>query len=246
MPLQQLSPKVVEKLGYYVYVYINPLTDTIFYVGKGKGNRVFAHLSDTTESQKVDTINMIRAQGKEPRIEIVVHGFEDELTALRIEAALIDVLGKTNLTNEVGGWGSAVVGRMNVYELAALYDAESVQIDHPAILIRINQHYRYGMTDHELYEATRGVWRVGETRTKANYALAVYRGIVREVYAIHHWYPAGSTPYSTRSRDDVDVPDRWEFTGAVAADLLRHKYIGKSVAAYFTASSQNPITYVLC
>jgi hypothetical protein len=121
MPLQHLSPKVVEKLGYYVYVYINPLTDTIFYVGKGKGNRVFAHLSDITESRKVETIKAIRAQGHEPRIEIVVHGLDDALTALRIEAALIDVLGKTTLTNQVGGWGSAVVGRMEVQELAALH-----------------------------------------------------------------------------------------------------------------------------
>jgi len=99
MPLQHLSPKVIEQLGYYVYVYINPLTNTIFYVGKGKGNRVFAHLYDTTEARKVETITSIRAQGHEPRIEIVVHGLDDEITALRIEAALIDVLGKTTLTN---------------------------------------------------------------------------------------------------------------------------------------------------
>jgi len=91
------------------------------------------------------------------------------------------------------------------------------------------------MTALELYEATRGVWRVGATRNKATYALAVYRGIVREVYTLHHWYPAGSTPYATRSRDDVDVPGRWEFEGVVAPEILRHKYMGKSVAAYFAA-----------
>jgi hypothetical protein len=246
MPLQHLFPKVIKKLGYYVYVYINPFTDTIFYVGKGKENRVFAHLSDITESRKVETIKDIRAQGREPRIEIVVHGLDDEVTALRIEAALIDVLGKTNLTNQVGGWGSAVVGRMDVYELAALYDAEPVQIEEPALLIRINQHYRYGMTDLELYETTRGVWKVGETRNKATYAMAVYRGIVREVYAIHDWYPAGSTRYATRSQDDLAVPGRWEFQGVVAPEILRHKYMGKSVAAYFAANSQNPIRYVMC
>jgi hypothetical protein len=34
-------PKIVStELKYYVYIYSNPITDEIFYVGKGKGDRV--------------------------------------------------------------------------------------------------------------------------------------------------------------------------------------------------------------
>jgi hypothetical protein len=40
------------KLKYYVYIYSNPKTDEIFYVGKGKGNRVFAHLQEQSDGKK--------------------------------------------------------------------------------------------------------------------------------------------------------------------------------------------------
>jgi hypothetical protein len=107
-----LTPKVEEKLGYYVYLYIDPADNTIFYVGKGKGSRMLAHLSDTSESIKVERIRRILERGQEPRIEILVHGLPDETTALKIEAAAIDLLGKDKLTNQVRGYESSVVGRM--------------------------------------------------------------------------------------------------------------------------------------
>jgi hypothetical protein len=42
-----------EFLKYYVYIYMDPDTKEIFYVGKGKGNRVFSHLNDGSDSDKV-------------------------------------------------------------------------------------------------------------------------------------------------------------------------------------------------
>jgi hypothetical protein len=120
-----------------------------------------------------------------------------------------------------------------------------VKIAEPAILIRINKLYRPGMTAHELYEATRGVWKLGRRRDGARYAFAVYQGIVRQVYEIHSWHPAGTTPYSTRTPEDVGCPGRWEFTGTVAATLSAF-YSNASVATYFPAGSANPILYVNC
>ncbi len=241
----KFSPSVIEKLGYYVYLYINPLTDTIFYVGKGKGNRVFDHLEDDSDSQKTRTLREIRANGQEPRLEILVHGLPDEATAYQIEAAVIDVIGVVNLTNSVRGWRSGYYGRMEVAQLVSLYERPKVTIDEPAILIRINQLYRYGMSAIELYDATRGVWRVGEKRHQARYAFAVYEGIVREVYKIEQWFPAGTT-FSTRNQDELVAPDRWEFVGQLAETKIREKYLLKSVEDYFSRNSQNPITYVQC
>lgn len=37
---------VIKQLQYYVYRLIDPRTGQTFYIGKGKGNRVFAHIND--------------------------------------------------------------------------------------------------------------------------------------------------------------------------------------------------------
>ena len=41
--ISSFSPEVIEQLQYYVYRLIDPRDGQTFYVGKGKGNRVFAH-----------------------------------------------------------------------------------------------------------------------------------------------------------------------------------------------------------
>ena len=56
MSTKKLTPSVIEKLGYYVYLYINPLTDSIFYVGKRKGGRVLSHLNDESDSNKAQMV----------------------------------------------------------------------------------------------------------------------------------------------------------------------------------------------
>ena len=57
--ITSFSQRTIEELGYYVYVYSDPDTKQPFYVGKGKGNRVFAHLSDETEKKKVEDIQSL-------------------------------------------------------------------------------------------------------------------------------------------------------------------------------------------
>jgi hypothetical protein len=96
----------------------------------------------------------------------------------------------------------------------------------------------------ELYEATRGVWKLGERRERANFAFAVFEGVVREVYEVHSWHPAGSQHYESRSDSDVRLKGRWEFRGQVAADEIRNKYVDRSVKKYLPPKAQNPIAYV--
>ena len=52
---------ILSSLKYYVYVYLDPRDNTIFYVGKGVGNRAFAHLAADTEKEKSRRIREIRA-----------------------------------------------------------------------------------------------------------------------------------------------------------------------------------------
>src|SRR3970282_1632388 len=89
----RVSKAVARKLGYYVYLYVNPLDSSVFYVGKGKRGRALAHLAADGKKRIAKVIASIRTAGKEPRIEILAHGLRDEDTAFRVEAAAIDLLG---------------------------------------------------------------------------------------------------------------------------------------------------------
>lgn len=241
MSTRKLPPGISEELGYYVYLYLDPETDKPFYVGKGKGNRVYAHLYDDSDSEKARTIHRLYEKGLEPIIEILIHGLEDEETAYRVEMAAIDLIGIENLTNSVRGLESGVYGRMALDELIAQIAQPQVEITDPVLLIRINQLFHYGMSAEALYEATRGVWKISERRNGARFAMAVYDGLVREIYDIEQWHSGGTTPYTTRSKEEVNWPERWEFTGKVAGNEVRNRYYMKSVREHFPANMQNPV-----
>lgn len=240
MEIKKFPKEIKDNIKYYVYLYIDPDTDEIFYVGKGQGDRVFSHLNDTNESEKTQKIKEIQGKGKQPKIEILIHGLGEE-EAARVEASVIDLIGIDKLTNKVHGWRSSLYGRLTVEQLVQRYKNEKAEIEEPSILIRINRNFFYGMTPAELYDATRGSWLIGENREKAKFAFAVYGGVVQEVYTILSCYKAGQT-FSTR--DNTGVDNRWEFIGNVAPDEIREKYINKSVEHYFKPGAQSPFIYV--
>ena len=230
--------EVGDALASYVYVYIDPRSHRPFYVGKGKGNRLFSHLDDQTESEKVRRIAEVRAAGLEPQIDVLRYGLSDTDAAL-VEAAAIDLIGRPPLTNIVAGHHAQSFGRITSQEVIAMLTATPVVVREPAILITINQLYRSGMSPQELYEATRGFWVVGPRRDKAELALAVYQGVVREVYRIREWHQAATLEYATRDAEANRGSGRWEFEGEIAMEV-RDEYVGRSVGK----GGQNPIRYV--
>ena len=245
--IQNFSHNAKEALKYYVYVYSDPDTKKPFYVGKGKGNRVFNHLKDQSESDKVQMIKDIKSKGKEPLIEILAHGLDDE-TALKVEAAAIDLIGIKNLTNRQRGHKSSTYGKIEVSLLDARYNHEKLKEDEikdNLLLIRINKRYRNDMTPQELYDATRGYWRLNvKNAEKVDYALAVYEGMVLEVYEIVTWLPALSTFMDRPNRkDSKDMEGRYEFVGKIANEKVREHYVDKSVKDYFPVGDSNPIKY---
>jgi hypothetical protein len=229
-------------LKHYVYLLVNPLDGRVFYVGKGKGGRAWSHLKDSAKTEKGKIIKNIRKRGLETQIQILAHGL-DTTTARRIETAAIDVLGISNLANEVRGWKGGELGRMPIEKLITFYQRKPLKVKEPALLIRISRLYRYGMSEAELYDATRGVWKIGRQREKVRFAMAVHEDIVREVYEITQWLPAGST-FTTRSPRGERMRGRWEFAGRVAEDSIRRKCIDRYVGRYFKPGARNPITYV--
>lgn len=246
--ITEFSKEIIDKLDYYVYVYSDPETKQPFYIGKGKGNRVFAHLADTKETKKVEKLKEIRNEHKYPIIEILVHGV-DEKTALKVEAAAIDLLGIETLTNEQRGYHSSAFGKINVATLNARYRGEKLSlqaITDDILMIRINRYYRNDMKPHELYDVTRGIWVVNpEKAQKAKYAFAVYDGMIMEVYSIVSWLKAGSTLNCRYDTIEENLKNRYEFVGNIAPAIIRNKYINKSVSDLFQKGEQNPIKYFL-
>ncbi len=124
---------------------------------------------------------------------------------------------------------------------------KEVEVDEEAILFRVNSRcYRENMSEHDMYEATRGTWKVGSGREKAKYAHMVYKGEIKAVFAINSWHVAGTTIYAVRPDSDTCVPGRWEFQGSKAPESIRNKYVGNCVSRYFERGNANPITYVNC
>src|SRR5512139_1648320 len=105
MPHDRFPVEVSEKLKTYVYRLIDPRNGETFYVGKGNGNRVFAHirlerkLGGDELDNKAKRIREIHAAGFEVGHVIHRHGLDDE-TAFEVEAALIDAYpGLTNIAD---------------------------------------------------------------------------------------------------------------------------------------------------
>lgn len=232
----KLSPSTIEKLQYYVYSLSDPSTGNIFYIGKGRGNRINHHLlgaldENTKESEKINKIREIQNAGLEVKLDIIRHGL-NEKEAFEVESAIIDTIGMDNLTNIVSGHHSDLRGKMTLRDIEIEYQALPAEFSEPVILIRINKAFNHDMKSEELYQATRKDWKVGTRAFDIKIACAVYAGIVREVYEIHEWVKS------------TDSEGRYMFNGTVAEDTIRNKYINKSVAHVWKHGSQNPIKYV--
>ncbi|HYC76850.1 MAG TPA: hypothetical protein VEI02_04390 [Planctomycetota bacterium] len=240
--MQEFPRSVIERIGYYVYLLRDPRDGRPFYVGKGTGNRVFAHarqaLEDPASTDKIDRIRAIRDAGMEIVFEVVRHGLTED-QAFEVESALIDVLGLDDLSNAVAGHAVLRRGRMTVAEIIAAYRAEPVEITEPSLLIIVNRLFERNIDADRLYEITRGNWALSPTRKdRAKFGIAVYRGLVRAVYRIEGWEPAQAR------RPDQKRRNRWRFSGQPAVELQH--LIGGSVAAYLDPPSQSPIRYVGC
>ena len=255
MTAQSFDSTEAEALGFYVYLYTDPRNEKPFYVGKGKGNRAFSHLKDTSEHGKALRIREIISAGLQPRIEILAFDL-DEQTAFKVEAAAIDLVGFENLTNRVIGQGARRFGRRSIDAVhAELAASPLTEFHHRVAIIRINSSVdrakkrlgaRFdGESDESavaLYDATRGTWVIDKAKADAvEYVLAYYEGVIREVYKVAQWLPGGSTLYADRSL--TQEPNRWEFIGRVADEPVRKLYRLRSAAHLFKQGDVNPVRY---
>ena len=224
-----------------MYLLQDPRDGLTFYVGKGSGNRVFAHTNEAVEldwsNDKLDQIREIHDAGMDVEQIILRHGLTED-TAEAIEAAMIDFLGKDNLSNKQGGLYSKEYGLKTVDEIRAMYEAQPLDTDEPVVLINLNRLYPRCKTEIDLYETTRKHWVIGQRREQAKYAIATFKGLTREAYEIANWFPSETKVGNTQVR--------WGFEGQVAADPIRQSLIHKSISHLQKPGAANPIKYLNC
>lgn len=243
------SPYVQEHLRYYVYLLSDPRDGKIFYVGKGIGNRVFAHAAaalgedEQNPSDKLDRIRAIHGVGSTVRAELLRFGLTEQ-AAYEVEAASIQLLGLADLTNIVSGHHIESRGRMSTDVAISLFDAPPVQeITEPVLLIKIPKLWYPSMPAAELYEATAGWWRISKRRELARYVFAVNRGVIREVYIIHGWQQR--QPGDRGSEEDNGQPSRrFGFQGSVAPELSTYR--NRSVRHLYKKGDVSPIKFINC
>jgi hypothetical protein len=258
------APGVAEKIGYYVYLLIDPRDDTVFYVGKGIGDRCFAHIAEARATEKdsvgdyakLAQIREIEASGQTVQIEILRHGL-NEPEAFLLESAAIDLVTLVQpgrLTTRVRGHDAVTTGLMSVDEINIQHGAMPVTIlpEHRVVLIRIRRQYDKNLSERELYEKTRKWWPVGLDRLDPNtpkapkWAMAVFDGVVRAVYRIDRWERASAEIIA----GDPGAKGRWAFHGARDLDL-ETLYLHGNVWAYLRdavsgRASQTTLRYVNC
>lgn len=248
---ERFSDAVCKELGNYVYRLIDPRNGETFYVGKGKNNRVFDHIRAIPElgddedisSVKLLRIHEIRRAGLEVLHIIHRHGIPSE-AIFEVEATLIDAYA--GLSNIAGGQGSTDRGPMHAKEIIDKFDLPVIDQDpiHKLVLINVNKFE--GSSREELYHQVRFSWRINRSRAqKADYVLAVARGIILGAFEVDYWRPATKDNFPDITRDD---PNRSAFSGRIAADEIWDHYVGergKRLGLDTLRHVQNPIRYWL-
>ena len=115
-------------------------------------------------------------------------------------------------------------------------------IKHNLVIIKINKSYNLNLSARELYEYTRGFWKNKiEYVQPAQYALAVARGEVVEVYKINEWVMAKDADNIIRTYDPERYHNRIAFVGEIAPDNVRDYYIGRRIGTLYKNGEANPV-----
>jgi hypothetical protein len=236
------TSEISDQLKYYVYRLIDPRNGETFYVGKGTGNRVFAHVKGELGSEadtltdKLQRIRDIRVDGFEVAHVIHRHGLDQE-TSFEVEAALIDAYPEA--TNAVGGRASDERGLMHANQIIERYKAQEAVFKHKAILINVN---RSAAEKDSVYDAVRYAWKLDPKKAaKAEIVLAVMQGLIIGVYVADQWLAATPTNFP---HTPAERPGRWGFVGREAPEDIARLYLRRRLPdSMRKRGAANPVKY---
>ena len=244
MSRDEFPPGVAGQLKTSVYRLIDPRNGETFYVGKGRGNRIFQHakgdFSSTKDEDDTDLkrqrINEIKAAGLKVGHLVHRHGIDNEEVAYEIEAALIDAY--PGLTNQAAGRGSGDYGCRHVEQIIQDYAAEPFDVEEPLVLISMSVTHDEGRS---VYDAVRHSWKVSLSNVEQRkLVLANYRGKVLAAFRPTEWLKDTEENFPGWHHN----PDRYAFIGEPAEDEVARKYVGKRVPEQYRAKgAANPIRY---
>lgn len=248
MQVDSFPNEVVDRLKWYVYRLIDPRNGETFYVGKGRGNRVFQHakaaLASTDDEDAADLkfkhIKDISAAGLDVSHVIHRHGIDDPNVAYQLEAALIDAY--PGLKNRVAGHGSGDYGVRHVIEIISEYAAQEFEVGEPLLLINITK--TFDDEEKSIYEAARACWRIDANKVKRyKLVLAHRRGLVLGAFRPSgNWLPATTANFPGMGQD---IPGRFGFVGHPAEEATAKLYLQRRVPDKYRAKgAANPIRFV--
>lgn len=238
--IQSFTPEVQEQLQYYVYRLIDPRDGQTFYIGKGRGNRIFAHVAGALNgyweenedelSAKIQQIREIHQAGLSV-IHIIQRFGLTENEAFEVEAALIDCF--PGLTNLQKGHGSERgVNNAEVLQQELSYDVFQDRDDMNYVLIKVKKEV-VDSNDGNLYETVRKAWKLNlKKASRFKTVLGVVNGIVRGVYTVERWQSS-----------DVEN-GRIEFVGEDASDEIRTYFLSKRIPEQYRKKGMaSPVLY---
>jgi hypothetical protein len=211
--------EIHDKLGWYVYRLIDPRNGQTFYVGKGRGDRVFQHIrgalkqEDALDEMDLKTKTILDIQRANLPVLHVIHrhGLENSEVAYEVEAALMDAY--YGLTNISGRHGSLERGCRHVDQIISAYRAAPLEPREPLILIFIGRALDEGR---DIYQAVRGVWKMSRKEAERRALVLAYDGaLVVGAYRPKHWLPKGQKakqPYAIAMKDGAPfgIAGIWE------------------------------------
>lgn len=187
-----------------------------------QGGSSFENYSKYMRLELVDTYD----ENLLPFSDMIKHGLKSVQGPMKISGELEDYIER------ITGIDNGVLTNENITD--------------NIVIIKINKSYREDMTPLELYDVTRGCWkRKIESVKNAEYALSVSDNIVREVYKIDNWKMSKDVVRETVTNNPDTENERITFTGEIAADEIRSKYIGKNVKKLYKWGEADPLKVIL-